>query len=228
MKDTVVSVVISTIISFILIAVCSFQYVFSHFIGVPGASAWLFWQTVEVDNAGSFRVPKEWVVEQLDNTIYITDKPLSEVGHKFYIVGVVNTYDTESQYTQPHELLEGVVKRGVQRGIVYSNSAHVDVCEYDIGGITQELFLVHFRCSSTISIDLLVWDKEVVNEKTASEIAKTFVSLHPNANSAIENSTERQLLEACRVTYCYETPVRELAVNMKNINTNTKRLSDAS
>ena len=45
------------------------------------------WQSVSISNVGTFRVPRDWVVAQNNNVVYITDRPIDEKGYKIYLIG---------------------------------------------------------------------------------------------------------------------------------------------
>ena len=141
------------------------------------------WQTVFVSGVGSFRVPIEWNVEQEDGVMYSTNNPRDDEEHTIYLIGTICT--DERKYTQPHELLDGVEKgKAIFSNItgVYSNSAYISLFEYAVNGIKKECYLIKY--SRTLWYDkkivghnlleLLVWDQDAVDEKTISEIAKTF------------------------------------------------------
>ena len=144
------------------------------------------WQTVSISGVGSFRVPTEWFVEQQDEILYITDKPRDNEGYKIYLVGIAWLNVTESEHIHPHELLNGVEKGapvpgrvGEEKRIdgIYSNCASVSLIEYTVNGEKEEHYLIDcpkIKGTTVAKLQLLVWDRTVVDEKLTSEIAKTF------------------------------------------------------
>ena len=124
------------------------------------------WQTVVMKGVGTIRVPKEWNVERQDDVLYITDKPLEYQDHTVYLAGI-------------NKLHEGVEKKERLRSDSYSNGALLKLIEYHVNGKKEEHYLITFfnDYGSTMTIfDLFVWDRDSVDEKIASEIAKTFKS----------------------------------------------------
>ena len=149
------------------------------------------WQTVYVEDVGSFMVPAWWVVEQQDGVIYITDRPRSDDRYNTYAIGVVQNGDIECEYAWPHELLDGVVREEIELpasdGAHYSNSAGYYLDEYTYNGERIERFLVYYysphpnKDAELVKIALLIWDKGFFYKYTVSNIAKsfTFVDTRP-------------------------------------------------
>ncbi len=58
------------------------------------------WKTVEIDQMGTIKVPKEWIIDQEDGFWIATDKPLTEPDHRVIVTEVtqgnrwVNTYES--------------------------------------------------------------------------------------------------------------------------------------
>ena len=144
----------------------------------------LSWQTVYVDNVASFKVPAWWVVEQCDGVIYFTDRPRNEEGYKLLAVGVVYIETVDRQYTEPHELINGVQKGRQWGGGGYSNSAGYSLVEYFDHGTRIERCLVDFHYAyngiGRVRIDLLIWDRGLFCKGTVRDIAKTFLPLDRN------------------------------------------------
>jgi len=147
------------------------------------------WQTVYVDNVGSFRIPLEWNVEQKNGITYITDKPINEDEYDIYCIGstryayaVTYTPTEEESVTtsrQPHELLEDVVKGDSIFFTMFSMGSGFQLYEYYINGNKEERFLIEATNRQSkdviISFELLIWDTGVIDEELAREIAKTFI-----------------------------------------------------
>jgi len=138
----------------------------------------LRWQTVYVDGVGSFRIPTEWYAEQEGEILYITDKPRGYEDYNLLVIGVIfRLRGAESTYTFPYELFESVERgdaiMGRVQGGTLSNSASVLLREYIINGEHVPRFEFEMFHSNGIA-RFLVWDRDVVDDETAYEIAKTF------------------------------------------------------
>jgi hypothetical protein len=164
------------VIAIILLLLLTNCNIISNLADLPDKST-ESWQTVFVNGVGSFRVPTEWVVEQEDGIVYITDKPRDNEEYKVYIIGVVEADEIVSKYSQPHELFDDVEKVDSIPYGGYSNSTRLNLVKYTVNGNKEEHLLIHcpkIKTFTIASLELLVWDMDIVDEKLAREIAKTF------------------------------------------------------
>ena len=132
------------------------------------------WQTITISGVGSFRVPTEWSVEQQDDILYITDKPLRDGGYTIYLVGTM-----QGAEVAPHEVFEGVEKGSILLSPGFDNGSRLYSVEYLVNGETEELHLITFLNIGYVgnegnTFELLVWNRDVVDDYLAEQIAKTF------------------------------------------------------
>jgi hypothetical protein len=129
------------------------------------------WQTILVDEIASFKVPSEWVVEQEDGIIYVTDVPREFGEYDIYILGIVRggIINEDVNYTYPHELLDGWEMGHSVRGIGFSNSSMVNCYEYYVNGEVVEYYVI-----SRFTLSFLVLNNDVVTYDIMEDIAKTF------------------------------------------------------
>ena len=55
------------------------------------------WKSVQIAEDGVFSVPKEWIVTQSDNLIYITDKPIDE-NYTILLTGMIGVNENSEDY----------------------------------------------------------------------------------------------------------------------------------
>ena len=130
------------------------------------------WQTITISYIGTFRVPAEWNVEEHDEFLYITDKPMADGDYTIYIIG------TNSRIQIPsHASFEGMERVETRASSVFSNGATLRLSEYTVDSAIQNHHAISFTNSSTGALlfyGLFVWDYEVVDEWYAEQIARTF------------------------------------------------------
>ena len=130
------------------------------------------WQTVTISGMGSFRVPEDWYVAEHDTVLFITDKPRDSGDYDIYLIGVI-----EGTGIQPHEVLEGVERGDTLLSPGYNNGARVFLVEYIVNGVKQERHLIGFdnvREGGIRDYRLLAWNRDVVDEFIATQIALTY------------------------------------------------------
>ena len=135
------------------------------------------WQTVTISELGTFRVPTEWNVEEHDEILYITDRPMAYGDYVIYIVG--------SRGTQAYDIFEGVERGNVLSSHSFLNAASLFLNEYTVNGVIQEHHSMSLW-SAYSSYRLFVWDREVVDRWHVEQIAKSFLptrdaNIHENA-----------------------------------------------
>ena len=130
------------------------------------------WQTVTIDGSGSFRVPTEWNVEEHDEILYITDRPMANGDYVVYIAGRIGLH----AYAVFDEVEQGRVRSS--RGFL--NTASLFLNEYTVDGVIQEHYMIEIHNMGIdapfSSYSLFVWDREVVDRWHAEQIAKSFLS----------------------------------------------------
>jgi hypothetical protein len=137
------------------------------------------WQTILVDGVASFKVPGEWVVEQEDGIIFITDTPRQFGEYNIYIVGIVRekVIDTGVRHTYPHELIDGVEMGNWIRGNVFSNGSRLYWYEYYVNDEILERAFIEFNNDTRLDTELvylLIWNDDIVTDDIIEDIAKTF------------------------------------------------------
>ena len=155
------------------------------------------WQTVTVQNVGSFQVPGDWVVTQYDNVIWLTDKPINEEGFIIYFAGFVyhpkegvypqNIFTSTFNNLSPNQLgsfaaqpfgffsfslaREQAFKDGYpSSGYSYDNGGWWSLSTYYIDDNALKLYAI--GVSGTSSVYMVAWDGtvngEIVRKITAS------------------------------------------------------------
>jgi len=144
------------------------------------------WQTVTIAGIGSFRVPSEWNVEEQNGVLYITDRPMADGDYTIYLVGTIRLIFrtgmdlADSSLPAPHEFIEGAEKGETLLSPGFSNGARLFLVEYNINGIKEELHLIKFDIirAGRNDFELLAWNRDVVDDYIAKQIALTFSSRH--------------------------------------------------
>ena len=156
-----IGILILLIASSILIYNCVYNY------------KYIDWQDVSVPLVGKFKVPPDWVVTQMEDTVYLTDKSIDEEGYKIYLVGIIVPRADHVVY--PYELFEDTRKIGDGPGIGLSNSARYGQEEYIINGKKETKYYLDIGSSSggRKKLYFLAWD-DLIDEKTLSKIAYSF------------------------------------------------------
>jgi len=132
------------------------------------------WQTITISGLGSFRVPTEWNVEEEDGILFITDRPRVDGDYVIYIVGA-----GDGVRVQLHTLFDGVIRGSMLRSIGFSNGGTVSVFEYRVNGVVQEHRVISFNNFSggeRRDYWMFVWNREVVDQWHAEQIARTYIS----------------------------------------------------
>jgi len=165
MRKTIIIILVS--ISFVLLLLLMGYGFLRIFFNIPAIQTHS-WQTVYVDEVGSFRVPPEWNVGWDDDVLYFTDRPREEDGYVIHMVGTTRN---------THRLFEGM-ERGelIRRAGILSNGASHSLSEYTISGKREELFSIHFDITeivNPINFHLLVLNYDL-SERLVTEITRTF------------------------------------------------------
>ena len=128
------------------------------------------WQTVNISEFGTFRVPAEWNVEEHDGILYITDRQMSDGNYTIYIVG--------RRGIRPYEIFEGVERGRVISSRWFFSAATLLLNEYAVNGEIQEHRLLEIQSIQSgtpfFYYSLFMWDSEVVDRWHAEQIARTF------------------------------------------------------
>ena len=139
------------------------------------------WKTVPITENMTFKIPEEWVVtwennpnwsvEQGDNVMYITDRPMNEEGYKIYLVGTVLDFDAHN-YLSPYELFENVEYIETVRSAVISNSNIYFLNKYNISGNIETRYGFDMDASQ-YTVNFIAWDN-LLDEDMIIKITKTF------------------------------------------------------
>ena len=138
------------------------------------------WQTITITGIGSFRVPSEWNVEEEDRFLYFTDRPRADGDYTIYMVGTSGSIEFLL-----YELFEGVERGERLRGWIYNAGGTVGLSEFRVDGVKQAHHTISFS-TGRHSYRLFGWNREVVDEWHADQIARTVRTArynydHPNA-----------------------------------------------
>ena len=143
------------------------------------------WQTLTITGIGSFRVPAEWYVEEDDyGILFLTNKPRSDRDYTIHMVGA------RSGISFPlYELFDGVksgeLLRSWSSSWLFDLDGIVSLQEYTVNGVRQEHYSILLSNSQRYSYTLFGWNREIVNEWLADQIARTVAMFradyeHPN------------------------------------------------
>jgi hypothetical protein len=134
------------------------------------SSSWTFgWQSVSIDNVGTFKVPREWVVTQENYILYITDMPITNENYKIYLIGSIWNDQEDGNYTPTHKLFDNVEYGNSISSEIFSNSAAWGLNEFIVNGNKENKYYIRFHKHIVIA-----WD-DLINKKTIITIAKSFV-----------------------------------------------------
>ena len=140
------------------------------------------WQDVILTDIGTFKVPKEWIVTNSDDMIYITDKPIEEENYKIYLVGVPTS--TRSKKIKEYDIFKDVEFIDfASHGVVYSNGGRYWVEKLSINGVIQEKYVIIIggRYSEEgiyNDINLFSWD-DLIDKETIIKITNSFTRVFP-------------------------------------------------
>jgi len=139
----------------------------------PPARATRSWQVVTIAGIGTFQVPIEWNVEEDDGVLFITNKSRANRDYTIYIVGTA-----VGSGIQPHEVFDGVEQGDMLLSPFFRNGAVYLLYEYIVDGTIQEHRLIIVENIRSLHernyIGLFVWNREVVDDWTVEQIARTF------------------------------------------------------
>jgi len=131
------------------------------------------WQTVTISGIGTFRVPAEWNIEERDGFLFFTDRQMADGDYTVHIVGAYR-----GNGMLPHEVFEGVEIGRKLRSRGFHNFGDYCLTEYTVNGQVQEHFLIHLQRIigqwEQPTLDLFVWNRDVVDEWYVRQIAHTF------------------------------------------------------
>jgi len=150
------------------------------------------WQTVEVQNVGSFQVPGDWVVTQYDNVIWLTDKPIDEEGFIIYFTGIVcsqkevaynlniinstfgvnSTNQFGSLATHPFGNL-AFVRFSSSVGYEYENQSRWYLTSFYIDDNIVDLYNITLRYYGSPCVYMIAWDGKV-SESIVRRITMSF------------------------------------------------------
>jgi len=140
-----------------------------------------FWQSISISGIGTFKVPEKWIITQMENVIYITDRPIDNEEYKIILFGVIRTEsDRKNDYDFfNYKLFESVVHiETIDYGVVYSNNARYWVEKYKINGHSEKKYILLFF-NSNRDINLIVWDNQI-KKNTIIKIVKSFTTAMEN------------------------------------------------
>ncbi|MDR2183391.1 MAG: hypothetical protein LBE55_04380, partial [Clostridiales bacterium] len=145
-----------------------------------------YWQTIDVYNVGSFRVPAEWYVEWDDRVLLVTDRPRDEEDYEVLLVGRISLGEEHVPgvpirfYGLPNvdefEWGETLWNSGLR-----SMGTDISLIEYFVDGERIERYFIGVSRSVrddrgnifTTFFSLLIWSNNV-DSHTADQIARTF------------------------------------------------------
>ena len=131
------------------------------------------WYTVQIDEVGSFNVPDGWIVTQEKNTVYFTDKPITEDDYNIYMIGAIWDDDDSSTWIAPEILLDDKVHY-LEHDVIeaFSTSVNYGVSTYETpDGIGTRYTLNIYGGHSIL---LTISPDTTVDEEIVKTIAKSY------------------------------------------------------
>lgn len=129
------------------------------------------WKEVHVANAGSLKIPYEWVYNEKDGVMYLTNKNMDDSSEcKIYLIGMTyNEHELEPLYRCIAPDMKYVKLISSE---TFSNSAIIGKNEYIINGQTYEKLFLNLY-SSEKELYFIVLDNSIEYE-TVKKIARSF------------------------------------------------------
>jgi hypothetical protein len=128
------------------------------------------WQVVSFTEENAFRLPEEWVITRKDGNIYATDKPMSEEGFKYFVVGiaVIDEWDNDEVVSHLNKLFDDVkyIKSG-DWGRGGSLGERWRKEHYIINGVEtvkNQIKFYHDGTKRKENITLVIWDDSLDDE----------------------------------------------------------------
>jgi hypothetical protein len=165
----------------ILVIILVGWYIIYWLIGFAHPIDYIGWKKISVSGFGSFKIPKNWIVNETENVLLITDKPIEIEDHKIYLIGLkgenkyfITNYElfekgmkNDIKYYPYNKLFENVEYIGTNRGAIFSVDTSYIVGIYDIRGNIEKRYVLSLHKSG----DLFAWDN-LIDEKTIRKIMK--------------------------------------------------------
>lgn len=129
----------------------------------------LSWQTVEIPNCGTLKLPADWIYYEKDGLIYILDHTKKPVMIETNSSPGVD--DRTPGETETNDFFTGVTNLRSLSSTVISNGAIYGTFLTDFSGKASEKLFLNIGYDRTVT--LLVWD-ETMDEKMLKTIAFTF------------------------------------------------------
>ena len=124
------------------------------------------WNSVEIADVGSFKIPPDMSYEKSGETIYLKD-----IDGNICMVGVVGEGEIKSKLSDAFG--EEMIYQDLVSSEVFSNSAIVGRCEYEISDIDRELVFLELYSSDERLY--LVAKYDMIDYNLVSQIGKSFV-----------------------------------------------------
>lgn len=125
------------------------------------------WNSVEIADVGSFKIPPDMSYEKSGETIYLKD-----IDGNICMVGVVREGDVDSKLSDAFG--EEMIYQDLVSSEVFSNSATVGKCKFLISGVDRELIFLDLYSSSDERL-YLVAKYDMIDYNLVSQIGKSFV-----------------------------------------------------
>jgi hypothetical protein len=138
-----------------IIIMCGWKFLY-YLAGAPHPIDYIGWKDVLITEIGTFKIPKDWIITQKGNAVFITDKPMEDNEFKIYLAGVIknknyNPYD--------YEFFSNAEKLDTISSSIYSNEAYHGLGKYCINGDIKEMYyLVFYNYDDKIRMELLTFD----------------------------------------------------------------------
>ncbi len=155
-------VVAIVLFSAALFTACCF-FLFTEFLGLGYPWNTISWQTVSVQNFGTFKVPGDMTVSEVDGFVYVTDRPMTENDYEIYMVEA--TYSNRLGMPIPPTSVASNITKGeafIGGGILSNGTVYYDSQEYIYGGISSTKFSLRFVSLETDEERYFIcWDEDI-------------------------------------------------------------------
>ena len=131
-------------------------------------------QVVIIPSFGTIEVPNDWIITSMDDIIYMTDLPISNIEHNIFLAVVNRVWGEDRSYY--YEYFEYAEPLGYIRGGIHSNDTEHRLVKFVIDGTVVEKYVIylHKRRGTTNATIYLISVDNLISEDMIIKIAKSF------------------------------------------------------
>lgn len=130
------------------------------------------WKEVKIEGIGTFKVPKDWALQQRGNVIWFSDYSDNKMTDNVYLKGVIIEFYKTNENNDAEEFYSNIKHSRAISGEGFSNSAEYGIDEYIINGKIEEKYSIELGSSEKNLVLISLDDK--VDKDTLIKIAKSF------------------------------------------------------